>query len=208
MKKNRLAAALLLSTLVLFSNSTNAQQIINQDISNSTIENQTFNGNGGAVLVEINNNITITNSNIQNNNASVHGGAVYNNGTVTITHGNDSSYTIFNGNSSHAGGAISSLNGSTLNIGNYTSFEDNKTFDTNGDAGGALYVSDSTLNIGNNVSFIISFHLMATNLNMQQEGFIYGIMMEAMLRLVIMQVLQITPLNKLMVELLVILTEN
>ena len=175
MKKNRLAAALLLSTLVLFSNSTNAQQIINQDISNSTIENQTFDGSGGAVLVEINNNVTISNSIIQNNSAAVHGGSVYNNGTVTITDGNDSSYTIFNGNSSHAGGAISSLNGSTLNIGNFTLFENNNTFNTNGDAGGALYVSESTLNIGENVSFIDNTALSLQDPNTGAKGAAGGI---------------------------------
>ena len=175
MKKNRLLAALLLGTIVFFSNSVEAQQIINQDISNSTIENQTYNGSGGAVLVEINNNVTISNSIIQNNSAAVHGGSVYNNGTVTIADGNDSSYTIFNGNSSHAGGAISSLNGSTLNIGNYTSFEDNKTFDTNGDAGGALYVSDSTLNIGNNVSFIDNSAMSLQDSNTGAKGAAGGI---------------------------------
>lgn len=175
MKKNRLAAALLLSTLVLFSNSTNAQQIINQDISNSTIENQTFNGSGGAVLVEINNSVTITNSTIQNNSATVHGGAVCNNGTLTIADGIDSSYTIFNGNSSHAGGAISSLAGSTLNIGNYTTFENNNTFNSNGDAGGALYVSDSTLNIGDNVSFIDNSALSLQDPNTGAKGAAGGI---------------------------------
>lgn len=151
MKKNKLASALLISALFCFSSNISSAQLINQDIIDNTIENQSYNGNGGALLIELQN--TITNSSFKNNTASTHGGAIFNLGKLTISDGEKDNHSSFINNSAHAGGAITSLSGSTLNIGNYTNFNNNKTFNTNGDAGGALYISDSTLNIGNNVSF-------------------------------------------------------
>ena len=161
MKKKKLIAAIVLSSLFLLpAKSARADQIVNTDItSGSVVENYTGNAYGGAVLNESGNSMTITDSTLQNNTSTTSGGAVYNQGTLTITDGTATSHSTFSGNTSHAGGAIYSAEGSTLKIGDHTSFENNHTFTTDsstgaiGDAGGAIYVDRATLDIGDNVTF-------------------------------------------------------
>ena len=148
MKNRKLVAALLLSSVLLLpANFAKADQIVNQDISGGTIEGYAGNAYGGAVLNEIGNTMSIDGATIQNNSSLSHGGAVYNEGTLTITN------SEFTGNTSHAGGAVSTAAGSSLTIGAGTTFDNNHTFTTKGDAGGALYASDSTLIIEDNVTF-------------------------------------------------------
>ena len=148
MKNKKLIAALLLSSVLLLpANFAKADQIVNQDISGGTLENYSGNASGGAVLNEIGNTMSIDGATIQNNSSTTHGGAVYNEGTLTITN------STFSGNTSHAGGAVSTATGSSLTIGDGTTFNNNQTFATQGDAGGALYASDSTLIIEDNVKF-------------------------------------------------------
>ena len=157
MNKRKLVSALVLCSMVVFQTASLAQDV-NPDTIGDVSGQSYANGSGGAIFNQINHEATVTKgSTINNNTAGVHGGAIYNEGTVNIsdgiTDGINITHTTFTKNSSHAGGAISSLNGSKLYIGNYTSFENNETFDQGGDAGGALYVSDSTLTIGNHVNF-------------------------------------------------------
>ncbi len=148
MKKKKLVAALLLSSVFLIpANFVKADQIINQNISGGTVEKYSGNAYGGAVLNEIDNTMSIENAAIKNNSSLSHGGAVYNEGTLTITK------SEFTGNTSHAGGAVSTAAGSSLTIGSGTTFNNNQTFAPQGDAGGALYASDATLEIEDYVTF-------------------------------------------------------
>ena len=133
MKKKKLVAALLLSSVFLIpANFVKADQIVNQNISGGTVEKYSGNAYGGAVLNEIGNTMSIDGATIKNNSSLSHGGAVYNEGTLTITK------SEFTGNTSHAGGAVSTAAGSSLTIGAGTTFDNNHTFSKQGEAGGAL----------------------------------------------------------------------
>lgn len=162
MNKKRLISALLLCSMAVLSAKAD-ESIVNQ-----TISNQVGAPNGAGVAVNASGNtLTIENSTFTNNSGGFSGG-IYNSGTLTITNGTEDSHTTFEGNhntqSWGGGGAIYSYaSGSSVSIGNYTSFVGNETAeksDNSGGAGGALYIGDpnggsnaTSLAIGDHVNF-------------------------------------------------------
>ena len=129
------------------------------------------NNNAGIAEVANGDTLTITNSTFSGNSGAYSGGVyLHNGGILNITGGSKvgeevQNATSFSGNHNNiywaGGGAIYSTSGSTVNVGDYTSFTGNYTNNNSlfsgeyvdgGDSGGAIYAMDSTLNIGNNVT--------------------------------------------------------
>jgi predicted outer membrane repeat protein len=105
-------------------------------ISNLTIRNFKFAGDGGAIFSA--GAVTVTNSTFNGNNADVEGGAIYSEGTVTVTN------STFSGNTSDEnGGAINSEG--TVSVTDST-FSDNASHDSGGAvrASGSVTVTNST----------------------------------------------------------------
>ena len=135
----------------------------------AVFENNTATGEGGAVAVwtdgtssKAGSTIDLGSVTFRNNSSGVHGGAIsnLNNATAktefghTVVIGDNS---LFEGNSSHAGGAIFGADESVTQLGNNVSFINNRAKaqveNCAGDAGGAIYLSGATLKAGDNVLF-------------------------------------------------------
>ncbi len=135
----------------------------------AVFENNTATGEGGAVAVwtdgtssEAGSIINLGSVTFRNNSSGVHGGAIsnLNNATEktefghTVVIGDNSR---FEGNSSHAGGAIFGADESVTQLGNNVSFVNNRAEaqveNGAGDAGGAIYLSEATLEAWDNVLF-------------------------------------------------------
>ena len=135
----------------------------------AVFENNTATGEGGAVAVwtdgtssKAGSTIDLGSVTFRNNSSGIHGGAIsnLNNATAktefghTVVIGDNS---LFEGNSSHAGGAIFGADESVTQLGNNVSFINNRAKaqveNGAGDAGGAVYLSEATLKAGDNVLF-------------------------------------------------------
>lgn len=149
MKKKKLIAALMLCCIAVLPAKAD-DVIIDQGISNAT--NGALN-NGSGDKMTIRNGLTFA------NNKGDTSGGIYNLGELIIEDGTKDNHTTFSGNSVTSpwggGGAIYSYAaGSSIDIGDFTSFENNTTANvSNGNSGGAIYVGDAILNIGDNVNF-------------------------------------------------------
>ncbi len=166
MNKKRLISALLVCCCLT---------ILSVKADVKVIENQTFNGQGdsinnndpGVFTVNPGDSLEITNSTFINNHGGL-SGAIRNEGSLIINDGTADSHTTFEGNyndiPSGGGGAINSyVAGSSVYIGDYTSFKGNRSdaIEDGGQAGGAIYIGNpngagtpvTKLEIGDYVEF-------------------------------------------------------
>ena len=147
MNKKRLISALLVCCCLT---------ILSVKADVKVIENQTFNGQGdsinnndpGVFTVNPGDSLEITNSTFINNHGGL-SGAIRNEGSLIINDGTADSHTTFEGNyndiPSGGGGAINSyVAGSSVYIGDYTSFKGNRSdaIEDGGQAGGAIYIGN------------------------------------------------------------------